>query len=111
MKNLSLTLSLAMLLSFVGADVAGATCVAGGKVSRLRTGSTGNFVDIQQYPSNLPAFATFYVVATLLDYSLLATAQAGNLTVFVTGDAASCPTTGTFRSGGTVIDLDIFRNQ
>jgi hypothetical protein len=112
MKKLSLTLSLAMLVSFVGADVAGATCVAGGKVSRLRTGAiVGNFVDIQQYPSNLPAFATFYVVPTTLDYSLLAAAQAGNLTVFVTGDAVSCPTTGTFRSGGTVIDVDIFRNQ
>jgi hypothetical protein len=111
MKKLSLTLNLAMLLSLVGTGIAGATCVAEGKVSRLRTGSPGNVVDIQQGPANLPAFATFFVVATELQYSLLAAAQAGNLTVFVTGTAILCPATGTFRPGGRVIGVDIFRNQ
>ena len=111
MKKLSLTLSLTTLLSFIGAGIAGATCVTEGKVSRLRTGpDVGNFVDIQQL-SNLPAFATFYTVPTELDYSLLAAAQAGNLTVSVTGNATSCPTTGTFRSGGSITDVDITRNQ
>ena len=110
MKKQSLILSLATLVVFVGADMAGATCTQQGKISRLRTGSVGNFVDVQQ-TANLPAFATFYVVQNSLFFTLLGDAQAANSTVSVTGNAASCPTTGTFRSGGTVIGVDIFKNQ
>jgi hypothetical protein len=109
-KKQSLTLSLAMLVFFVGADIARATCTQQGKISRLRTGSPGSFVDVQQ-PGNLPGFATFFVVGTDRFFSLLGDAQGANSTVFVTGDAASCPTTGTFRFGGNVIGVDVFRNQ
>jgi formylmethanofuran dehydrogenase subunit C len=115
MKKRSLILSLALLVSFVGADMAGATCVQQGKISRLRSGSAaaespGNFVDVQE-PGNLPSFATFFVVGTDRFFSLLGDAQAANSTVIVTGNAASCPTTGTFRNGGTVIGVDVFKNQ
>ena len=110
MKKIVFGLALFALL--VNAGMAEANCTAQGKVSRLRTGSVaGNFVDIAT-PSNLPSFATFFVVPVNgVDYSTLSAAQAGNLTVFVTGDAASCPTTGTFRFGGKVLEIDLFRNQ
>ena len=97
------------------AGTAMATCVAEGKISRLRTGSSGNFVDVQAF-GNLPPFATFFSISVSMGatdrvYSMLAAAQAANETVFVTGDAASCPTSGQFRNGGNVISVDIFRNQ
>ena len=57
-KKRSLVLSLAMLVFFGGAGMAGATCVQEGKVSRLRSIPGQNIVDIQQL-QNLPAFATF----------------------------------------------------
>ncbi len=98
-----------MLALLINARIAGAICVLEGKVSRLRSGSPGNVVDVQQI-SNIPSFANFYVVPTNRFYSMLAAAQAGNLTVFVTGDAASCPTAGTFRFGANVIGVDVFRN-
>jgi hypothetical protein len=102
---------LALFALLVNAGMAGANCTAQGKVSRLRTGSFGNFVDVAT-PSNLPSFATFFTVAvTGVSYSTLAAAEAGNLTVFVTGDAASCPTSGTFRNGGKVLEIDVFKNQ
>ena len=109
MKKIVFGLALFALL--VNAGMAEANCTAQGKVSRLRTGSFGNFVDVAT-PLNLPSFATFFVVPVNgVDYSTLSAAQAGNLTVFVTGDAASCPTTGTFRFGGNVLEIDLFRNQ
>jgi hypothetical protein len=103
---------LALFALLVNAGIAGAVCTAQGKISRLRTGSFGgNFVDVAT-PSNLPGFATFFTVPTTgVFYSSLAAAQAGNSTVFVTGDAASCPPSGTFRNGGKVLEVDIFKNQ
>jgi hypothetical protein len=103
---------LALFALLVNAGMAGAVCSAEGKISRLRTGSfAGNFVDVAT-PSNLPSFATYFTVPVNgVDYSTLAAAQAGNLTVIVTGDAVSCPTSGTFRNGGNVIEIDIYRNM
>ena len=110
MSKLKFLSSLIVLMSLIGAGTARATCVANGKVSRLRTGFVGNFVDVEAF-GNLPPFATFYTVGTDRFYSMLAAAQAGNMTVSVTGDATSCPTSGLFRSGGNVIGVDIFRNE
>ena len=103
---------LALVVLLLNAGMAGAVCSAQGKVSRLRTGSFGgNFVDVAT-PSNLPSFATFFTVPVNgVDYSTLAAAEAGNLTVIVTGDAASCPSSGAFRNGGNVIEVDIYRNM
>lgn len=109
MKTIVLGFALFALLANAGR--AGAICIATGKVSRLRTGAPGNFIDVQTL-SNLPSFATFFSVpVNAVFYSTLAAAEAGNLTVNVTGDAASCPSSGTFRSGGNVTGVDIFRNQ
>jgi hypothetical protein len=110
MSKVKFLSNLIVLASLISAGTAGATCITEGKISRLRTGSPGFFVDVQAL-GNLPPFATFYAVGTDRFYSMLAAAQAGNLTVFVTGDAASCPTSGQFRSGGNVIGVDIFRNE
>jgi len=110
MSKVKLLSHFIVLVLLISAGIARATCVTEGKVSRLRTGSPGNIVDIQAL-GNLPAFATFYTVGTDRFYSMLAAAQVGNMTVFVTGDAASCPTSGLFRFGGRVIGVDIFRNQ
>lgn len=110
MSKVKLLLHFIVLVLLISAGTAKAICVAEGKVSRLRTGSPGNFVDIAAL-GNLPAFATFYTVRTDRFYSMLGAAQAGNMTVFVTGDAISCPTSGLFRSGGNVIGVDIFRNN
>jgi hypothetical protein len=109
-KKRSLILSLAMLAFLISAGIARATCIQKGKVARLRTGAVGNVVDIEQL-NNLPAFSTFFFNPTDREYSMLAAAQAGNVTVVVYGDAASCPTTGTFRDGGNVIAVDLFRNS
>jgi hypothetical protein len=97
------------------AGTAQATCVAEGKISRLRAGAAGDCVDVQTL-GNLPNFATFSCIAVGTEntdrfYSILSSAQAANETVFVTGDAVSCPTSGQFRFGGNVLGVDIFRNQ
>jgi hypothetical protein len=105
-----LLLSLVMLAALICPDLAGANCVQEGKVARLRSG-VGNVVDIQNLEFPIPSFDTFYNVPTDRFYAMLAAAQAGNLSVNVTGDAPSCPTTGTFRFGGNVIGVDIFRND
>jgi hypothetical protein len=102
--------SLIMLMSIISMGTAEANCIMQGKVSRVRTGTPGNFVDIQAI-GNLPAFATFFGVVIDRHYEMLSAAQAGGFTVFVTGDAISCPTTGAFRNGGNVIGVDILRNQ
>jgi hypothetical protein len=106
-----LLLSLVMLAALISPGLAGANCPQEGKVARLRSGTVGNVVDIQNLEFPLPSFDTFYNVPTDRFYAMLAAAQAGNLSVNVTGDAASCPTTGTFRFGGNVIGVDIFRND
>src|SRR5262245_57641410 len=100
MTKLKLLSHLGVMVLLISAGTAEATCVASGKVSRLRTGAdVGNFVDIQTL-GNLPTFATFFVVGSDRFYSMLAAAQGGNSFVTVTGDAASCPSSGQFRSGG-----------
>jgi hypothetical protein len=107
-KNLLLSL---VMLAFVSPGLAGADCLQEGKVARLRSGTVGNVVDIQNLSLSIPSFDTFYTVPTDRFYAMLAAAQAGNLSVNVTGDAASCPTTGTFGSGGNVIAVDIAKND
>src|SRR6516165_761455 len=101
----------ALAVSLVGASVANATCVAQGKVNRLRTGTAeGSFVDVTPL-TGLPPFATFFAVPVGRDfYPLLATAQASGEVAIVIGDAFSCPTAGTFRAGGNVIEVDIKAN-
>lgn len=106
-----LLLSLVMLAALISPGLAEANCVQEGKVARLRSGTVGNVVDIQTFSFSIPGFDTFYTVPTDRFYAMLAAAQAGNLSVNVTGDASSCPTTGTFRSGGNVLAVDILRND
>jgi hypothetical protein len=102
-------LSLVMLAAFISPGLAGANCLQEGKVARLRSG-VGDVVDIQNLSLSIPSFDTFYTVPNDRFYAMLAAAQAGNLSVNVTGDAASCSTSGTFRFGGNVIAVDILKN-
>jgi hypothetical protein len=111
MKKRSLIITLAMLGFFVGSDMAGATCVQAGKVNRLRVGTAAeDFLEILPL-ADVPPFVTTYTVTTSTSYILLAAAQGTNLSVIVTGDAAHCQTTGFYRAGGHVIEVDVHRNE
>ncbi|HET6378795.1 MAG TPA: hypothetical protein VFG05_10910 [Methylocella sp.] len=111
MKRGKLRLGLAMLMLLAGTGVAGATCTALGKVARLRAGpgAGGNYVDIQPLAS-LPPYNSTFEVKNNLYYILLGSSIGGHTVVQVTGDAASCPTSGAFRNGGVVIGVDILPN-
>jgi hypothetical protein len=86
--------------------MAGATCVQAGKVNRLRFGTAGEgFLELQ-CPDDVPPFITTYTITTSTSYILLAAAQRTNLSVIVTGNAAQCATTGFFRPGGNVIEVE-----
>jgi hypothetical protein len=114
MKNPSLVLAAAVAGMIGHADVAVATCVQVGKVNRLHLGTAGgNFVEIISR-SDFPQFVTSYEVSGNslgAFYIILATALEDNSRVEVTGDAVSCPTTGPFRSGGKLLEVDIRRKD
>lgn len=56
----------------------------------------------------LPSYAAFFDVPSDRFFTLLASAQAANRTMTVTGKALFCQTGGQFRNGGTVIGVDIY---
>lgn len=100
-------IGLASLMLLASASTAAATCRAVGKISRLRAGVDGNYVDVIPEEA-LPSYATFFDVPSDRFFSMLASAQAANRTVTVTGKAFFCQTGGQFRNGGTVIGVDIY---
>jgi hypothetical protein len=111
MKRGKLNLSLAMVILLACTDFAGASCKSLGKVARLRAGpgAGGNFVDIQPL-ANLPPYNVTFEVKNNLYYTLLGSSLGAHSVVEVTGDAASCPTSGAFRNGGVVIGVDLLPN-
>lgn len=107
MKKGKTLIGLASLMLLAGASTAAATCRAEGKISRLRAGVDGNFVDVVPEEA-LPSYTTFFDVPSDRFFTLLASAQAASRTVTVTGKALFCQTGGQFRNGGTVIGVDIY---
>jgi len=57
----------------------------------------------------LPTFYYYFATSNQMFINMLDAAHAGNLQVRVTGDAASCPTSGTQRYGGTIVA--VFRSS
>ena len=115
MKNRKRIWSLALGICLISASLAEADCLAIGKISRLRSATpptTNAFVDIAPLNTGFPPFITFFTVPTNgVTFSLLSAAAAGHVTVQVTGNAASCPSTGSFRNGGTAIFVDVFPQE
>ena len=115
MKNRKRIWSLALGVCLISAGVAGANCVATGKISRLRSATpptTNAFVDIAPPNAGFPPFITFFTVPTNgVTFSMLSAAAAGHVTVQVTGNAASCPSVGAFRNGGTATFVDVFPQE
>ena len=113
MKKRNLILGLGLSVFLASAGMAGATCIRDGKVYRLRSGTTsspGNGVDLGT-EDTFPVFFTFYAVPSDRFFSMLSSALASRVTVELTGDAATCPTSGPFRVGGNLIGVDLRPGQ
>jgi hypothetical protein len=92
-------------LSFVLADSASATCAQTGGIARVTAtpGATVTTIYIRN-----SALSTVFWTATTTDQkivNLAAAAAANNRRVAITGNAATCPTTGNLRPIGVVVQF------
>ena len=109
-KKLSVT-AVAGLLGLGAVGQANAVCTVTGKVVRAySTNADWAYYYIAPLNTGLIAYNWFFLVPAVDPYNMqtLATANAGGHTVNVTGNAATCPATGTFRNGGTVTSLNVY---
>jgi hypothetical protein len=104
-----------------GAAGVNAACTASGKVQQLWTFTYDNSLTGGSYTYVIvaPLGGLFGGPATFWSYgytyadkvtNTMAGAHSGNDTVVVTGDAASCPTSGTFRFIGQITDAASAKN-
>jgi hypothetical protein len=105
----ALVLLTLVCVSFSSADAA---CVVSGKVFYIGVPTGAGNATVYIAPAS-GALWTYYYVYTIPTTSpagiaSLQTAMAGQLTVQVTGTAASCPTTGTARSGGAIATVSTY---
>ena len=109
-KKLSVT-AVAGLLGLGAVGQANAVCSVTGKVVRGYS-STAEVAYYYIAPLNtgLIAYNWYFQVPAADPYNMhmLATANAGGHTVNVTGNAATCPATGTYRYGGIVSYLNVY---
>jgi hypothetical protein len=99
----------ALLVGHVGD--ANAACTFMGKIVYVSTTSTSNFIYIAPASiTTIPYVVVFSTTSTMLANTALNAFAAGSR-VNAAGNAASCPTTGVTRSGGTLMQLGVYRNQ
>ena len=97
-----LVIGLVVFALLATASLAGAECLHSGKVVLSYSDADGrNYV----YLAENNFFPTYYQFFYTEDESMmnqLASAQAGNLKVFISGSATSCPAAGDIRFGGNI---------
>ena len=111
MNKQNLLLAFVMLALFAGVGTAQANCPVVGRIIHLDSppGTTGiGSVEIAPL-ANVPPSTYLFIWGGDRFASMLANAEAGNLTTTLTGDASSCPRGG--GSAGTLIYIDIVTNQ
>jgi hypothetical protein len=97
----------ALVVAHVGD--ASAACTASGKIVYAYSTSSGTYIYVGQGTTTISAVYYFFT-NSILNQSLAAAAFGGGNWVSVTGTAASCPTTGTTRLGGTISSIRAYRN-
>lgn len=115
MKKLLALLFVTFCATFIlgKADVAQATCGLYGKVIYSYQSSSGS---TSYYVAPLTTYPTYYYYFTLSGTSVttsalatkLAIAQANDQTVYIYGNASSCPTSGTVRSAGIISSVYMY---
>ncbi|OPY64777.1 MAG: hypothetical protein A4E62_02803 [Syntrophorhabdus sp. PtaU1.Bin002] len=101
-----------VFMSFSSAD---ATCSQYGKIQYISTPTaTGTmYVYIAPYGYSVPYFYYYYTMPVSYGYtagiSTLTAAYAGNMTVSLSGNASTCPTSGTYRYGGAISSVTTWR--
>lgn len=108
-KMVILAIVFAIMMAFAGADSADATCSQYGKVVYMFQTTTYAYVYIAAR-ATLPSYGYYYYTNDPELISTLASAMSGNYTVHLTGSVYSCPTSGTWRYGGTLSYARIYRN-
>ncbi|OPX94790.1 MAG: hypothetical protein A4E58_02445 [Syntrophorhabdus sp. PtaB.Bin006] len=96
-----------VFMSFSSAD---ATCAVTGKIMYVSSPVASGTAYVYMTPSTtLPSYYYYYTIPASYAYTAGQTAlygaMAGNLTVTIYGNAASCPTSGSTRYGGVVTNV------
>jgi hypothetical protein len=102
----SATLAFASLFSGGAANAVCDTPANFGAIEYSTTAGGGTTFYITEIKAVLPATALFFFAAAGSTFhATLSDAQAAGQIVSVRGNAVTCPTTGTFRNGGTVTSV------
>lgn len=94
-----LMLSFTLASAVLGTGVAHATCLTYGPVEQIYTSGTTTYIYVS--PSNALAVPSYVYYFGTTDHELAEVfANSLHKNVYISGDAATCPTTGTYRYGG-----------
>jgi hypothetical protein len=88
---------------------ANAACSAPGKIVYVSTTTTSTFIYVAPLSiTTIPYVFVFPTTSVMLANTALSAMAAGNR-VNAVGNAASCPTAGVTRSGGTLMQIAVYR--
>jgi hypothetical protein len=107
MKRILVIGLLLVSIFLIGAVKSEAVCSISGKIVYAVT----NGVTYQVYVAPITALPSFYYLFTTTDPEIISTlnaAQASNNRILAVGNVASCPTTGTVRTGGVITTLYMY---
>ena len=106
MKTSKLLFVILVVIAMFGiTSIAGATCGNYGKIMyTYRTSSGTMYVYVTPNRTSFPTYY-YYFTTSQNNYQVmdqLTSAQAGNYTVYLNGNASSCASSGTYRYGGVI---------
>lgn len=104
---IALLVAAALVVTHVGD--ASAACSVSGKVLYTMTNAGLTYVYVGQGATTIAAVYMFTTNNVLIQSAAMAASAGGNW-VNVVGSAATCPTAGTIRAGGTISTISNYRN-
>jgi hypothetical protein len=111
MKKLMAVLILVLIVMLSAAPKSEALCTIYGRIVYASTNGGNYTVYVAPIPPTSSVISTYYLIFTTVDPEVISTlnaAQAGNLKIYISGNATICPTTGITRAGGVITSVGLF---